>query len=1495
MSENGTFNGTEIPLENRRVFEVIPSLTQIKLGQGDDLLRQMLGENQLGFTQTSGSKDVELIYKTPLLWQPSQYDVGTDINDSLSKYKQGYVSFKPEYSNVTYTSLRLRYPDYAKTQDPSTIWHNLQLVKEDVALGNVRMNALDLYDRGLIIDDGVSTPNDYALNQQVLEFINILGTTLDATYVGAQAKLTMVNDQGNTIDLTDLFATSITSLIAGASTGLATEVYVDTAINTLTSSKITPLETNKMNRMTNTASGLFTITTSNRSQLTTIPNTDMLYSSGSLYVAVLNSDNITVNTSITIPSLTVNPTIATANPALDIKLIDDTTTEHVYNIKHEGLNSISINSVGGKLLSLSSTNITLPNTLTFKLATLSDLVDVGTRLFYNVTANIRTTLNDVNLLPDAAILTKSEIGLLLQDAEVPFVPATRALNPVDDPDSNPTTITGLLYFDSGVYYETPYINLYPYYTDLSGQISAHSIAINAVGNVTPIGYDMDHFVYDAANMPNRDAIEDLPHGVFLTNYEIQTAITASAANTLSSITSDLITVTDVNKENQVLIVKNGIVDTALEGEFEHRAPVTSIGDPTSDPEMARQSEFFNGVVTVGSNRTITNQVKSTALATQGYLGVDVKTMVEADHAGEIDYLYHSTIWSLLFEPGIREDAGAIPPIAERAGWLFPTYVPNITEIHEYVSQSIALLSDDITVSLSENTVVADTKINYTWTPTTISGPATPVNRSNIVLPNPSDYTSIFISSPVNDPFNPAGNEVRQFSGIQAMVPVSNPIVNEDYEKFFTNTVVGNSITEWYSASTNYSWVHKLNTQVNVLEYVETIDTVTYPNDKETKVALFQPLKYGASEKYYQQFVDTSTPELEAKAYSDIVSFFGAHEFYSDVDLLPKIAIDNLIVAKVSDLLNSTQLELLGYDYLFAQAPITEAMYSATLTAENSNIPTYESPLSYYSIDNLNGLFTFNVELPSTPAEFSSFDFSTVNKLWLTVNNPSGVNLFNSVFNKIRNEAKTVKFRIILDEVAHTYMTFTVTPSLASSIPQAPGYIWMYDSRIADPLSTPLQIPVVPIGITDFSMDTEIIYVNHGPGTDPITDPGWTPYIPYNISALQQLQDLPDVIGSRYIDYFENADLDVNNEINISHGLDDADVLIQVYDGNNNLVLPLETTIVDLNNVRLSFSMDIDSTYKIIVDSQKGGYGSPTDDVADNVFRVVDDSDSTKKLAFECANITTGQTRTIAIPDKSGVMGVMPAGALGTVMVTGADNNLAASNVTITRVGSTDIYSSILASQLKFRATGAITLQVDTDGNNAPTDGFVVESGSDGSTDVLIGIYNSGAADLNYVSTASINLNGPKSILIKEYGDDTYIKKSLTSTTVASDDKVVIFDTDDTDEPKYVTAQSIADLSGFTYSDQTIASATGNVIGDTTHVWVDYTITAPVTVTISTDWITNNYGATLIIKDSGFNASVNSIIVNTEGAETIDGTNSITLNSDGESVSIVNRNGSLLLV
>jgi hypothetical protein len=83
---------------------------------------------------------------------------------------------------------------------------------------------------------------------------------------------------------------------------------------------------------------------------------------------------------------------------------------------------------------------------------------------------------------------------------------------------------------------------------------------------------------------------------------------------------------------------------------------------------------------------------------------------------------------------------------------------------------------------------------------------------------------------------------------------------------------------------------------------------------------------------------------------------------------------------------------------------------------------------------------------------------------------------------------------------------------------------------------------------------------------------------------------------------------------------------------------------------------------IITIASSGGGSS----FADNVFEIFDNTDNTKKLAFEASGITTGTTRTLTIPNASGTI-ALTSNLASYVPYTGATTsvNLGANNLTAT--------------------------------------------------------------------------------------------------------------------------------------------------------------------------------------------------------------------------------------
>ena len=114
---------------------------------------------------------------------------------------------------------------------------------------------------------------------------------------------------------------------------------------------------------------------------------------------------------------------------------------------------------------------------------------------------------------------------------------------------------------------------------------------------------------------------------------------------------------------------------------------------------------------------------------------------------------------------------------------------------------------------------------------------------------------------------------------------------------------------------------------------------------------------------------------------------------------------------------------------------------------------------------------------------------------------------------------------------------------------------------------------------------------------------------------------------------------------------------------------------------------------IITIASTGGGGGST--FADNVFEIYDNTDNTKKLAFEASGITTGTTRTLTIPNANGTI-ALTSDLASYVPYTGATTsvNLGANNLTATAgtfsgafaVGTDAIYRVAGSSKVSFGTT-----------------------------------------------------------------------------------------------------------------------------------------------------------------------------------------------------------------
>lgn len=101
-------------------------------------------------------------------------------------------------------------------------------------------------------------------------------------------------------------------------------------------------------------------------------------------------------------------------------------------------------------------------------------------------------------------------------------------------------------------------------------------------------------------------------------------------------------------------------------------------------------------------------------------------------------------------------------------------------------------------------------------------------------------------------------------------------------------------------------------------------------------------------------------------------------------------------------------------------------------------------------------------------------------------------------------------------------------------------------------------------------------------------------------------------------------------------------------------------------------------------------------VQDNNFTIADDGDNTKLIAFQASGITTGTTRTVTMPDKSGTMAMTSDVTAGGGITTIASGSLSGASVTITGIPATYSYLVLhIAGASTNTATRHTQVQVST--------------------------------------------------------------------------------------------------------------------------------------------------------------------------------------------------------
>lgn len=138
-------------------------------------------------------------------------------------------------------------------------------------------------------------------------------------------------------------------------------------------------------------------------------------------------------------------------------------------------------------------------------------------------------------------------------------------------------------------------------------------------------------------------------------------------------------------------------------------------------------------------------------------------------------------------------------------------------------------------------------------------------------------------------------------------------------------------------------------------------------------------------------------------------------------------------------------------------------------------------------------------------------------------------------------------------------------------------------------------------------------------------------------------------------------------------------------------------------------------------------GAQTLDFQDSTTTIYDNSDSTKKLAFECSGITTATTRTLTVPNAS-----------GTIVLEGATQTLTSKTLTSPTINTSIVFAGgIGGSTMAYykETTATVTLRQGTT-TITGTNAFYVRVGKTVTYTVLG--YNSGgtwaASNLNFLET-----------------------------------------------------------------------------------------------------------------------------------------------------------------
>jgi hypothetical protein len=154
----------------------------------------------------------------------------------------------------------------------------------------------------------------------------------------------------------------------------------------------------------------------------------------------------------------------------------------------------------------------------------------------------------------------------------------------------------------------------------------------------------------------------------------------------------------------------------------------------------------------------------------------------------------------------------------------------------------------------------------------------------------------------------------------------------------------------------------------------------------------------------------------------------------------------------------------------------------------------------------------------------------------------------------------------------------------------------------------------------------------------------------------------------------------------------------------------------------------------------GGAGSQSTEFADDVFRIFDDGDDTKKIAFQASGITTATTRTFTVPNASGTLALASSLSTNGIAYASDGNTISSSaaatngQILIGRTGLSPALGTITGGTglTTTNASGSITINLDV-----PVDETLGGTGISSYTTGDI-IYASGLNTLSKLAIGSAN-------------------------------------------------------------------------------------------------------------------------------------------------------------